>query len=71
MPGIAYDVAHLLAGTTLLLSFALLYQRRLSAVVKVFAIQGLVIALAAAWQAHVQSATHLYLTAAIAFGLKT
>jgi hydrogenase-4 component E len=71
MTGLAYDVAHLLAGTTLLMSFALLYQRRLSAVVKVFAIQGLVIALAAAWQAYVQSATHLYLTAAIAFGLKT
>lgn len=71
MTGLAYDVAHLLAGTTLLMSFALLYQRRLSAVVKVFAIQGLVIALAAAWQAHVQSAPHLYLTAAIAFGLKT
>lgn len=71
MTGLAYDVAHLLAGTTLLMSFALLYQRRLSAVVKVFAIQGLVIALAAAWQAHVQAATHLYLTAAIAFWLKT
>ncbi len=71
MMGLAYDIAHLLAGTTLLLSFALLYQRRLTAVVKVFAIQGLAVGLAAAWQAHVQGAPHLYLTAAIAFGLKT
>jgi hydrogenase-4 component E len=71
MTGLAYDIAHLLAGTTLLLSFALLYQRRLTAVVKVFAIQGFVIAAAAAWAAHVQAAPHLYLTAAIALGLKT
>lgn len=71
MTGLAYDIAHLLAGTTLLLSFALLYQRRLTAVVTVFAVQGLVIAAAAGWQAYVQAAPHLYLTAAIAFGLKT
>ncbi len=71
MTDLSYDIAHLLAGSTLLLSFALLYQRRLTAVIKVFAVQGLVLAAAAAWQAHVQSAPHLYLTAAIAFGLKT
>ena len=65
MTSISYDIAHLLGGTVLLLSFALLYQRRLFAVLNAFALQATVLALTAAWQAYVQNAPHLYVTAAI------
>lgn len=65
-----YDVAHLLGGAMLLLSFILLYQRRVSAVVGAFAAQGAVLALAAAWQGYVQSAPQLYVTALIALAAK-
>lgn len=61
-----YDVAHLLGGGMLLLSFMLLYQRRVAAVVSVLAAQGAVLALAAAWQGFVQGAPQLYVTALIA-----
>ena len=70
MTTFAYDLAHLLAGTALLLSFALLYQRRLFAVLGAFALQALVIAAAAAWQAWIQAAAHLYITAGIALVFK-
>ena len=52
----------------LLLSFVMLYQRRLGAVISAFAVQGALLAAAAAWQAYVQGAPGLYLTALIAFG---
>jgi hydrogenase-4 component E len=65
-----YDLAHLLGGAVLLLSFVLLYQRRISAVINAFATQGALLALAAAWQGYVQGAAGLYVTAAIAFGAK-
>ena len=66
----AYDVSHLLGGGVLVLSFVLLYQRRIGAVINAFAVQGALLAAAAAWQAHVQSAPGLYLTAVVAFGAK-
>lgn len=69
--GTAYDVAHLLAGTALLLSFALLSRRRLFAVINAFAAQGFVLALAAAWEAIIQSSPHLFITAGIALVFKT
>lgn len=66
----AYDVSHLLGGAVLLLSFVLLYQRRIGAVISAFAVQGGLLALAAAWQGFVQGAPGLYVTAVIAFGAK-
>lgn len=65
-----YDIAHLLGGAMLLLSFVLLYQRRVPALINAFAMQGATLALAAAWQGAMQGAPELYLTAAIAFGAK-
>lgn len=65
-----YDVAHLLGGAMLLASFVLLYQRRLEAVVTALAAQGVLLALAAAWQGWVQGAPGLYLTALIALAAK-
>ncbi|WP_237216482.1 hydrogenase-4 component E [Falsiroseomonas oryziterrae] len=66
----AYDIAHLLGGGMLLVSFVLLYQRRIGAVINAFALQGALLAAAAAWQGYVQDAPGLYLTAAIAFAAK-
>lgn len=67
---LTYDLSHLLAGAVLLLSFVLLYQRRIGAVINGFAAQGTLLALAAAWQAHAQGAPGLYLTALLAFAAK-
>ncbi len=67
---VPYDVAHLLGGAVLLLSFVLLYQRRINAVINAFATQGALLAAAAAWQGWVQDATGLYLTAMVAFAAK-
>jgi len=65
-----YDVAHVLGGLMLLLSFTLLYQRRVTAVINALATQGAVLAAAAAWQGFVQHAPQLYLTALIALVAK-
>ena len=67
---LAYDTAHVLDTGVLVLSFALLYQRRLFGVIKIYALQALLLAAAAAWQAHAQEAPHLYITAAIALVFK-
>jgi hydrogenase-4 component E len=64
------DIAHLLAGSMLLVSFLLLYQDRMFALLNVFALQAWVLALSVAWQAYVQQAPHLYVTAFIALGFK-
>ncbi|HVV66096.1 MAG TPA: hypothetical protein VHC42_11545 [Rhizomicrobium sp.] len=70
MHGLNFDVAHLLAGGLVLLSFMLLYQDRLYALLNVFALQAAALALSVAWQAYVQDAPHLYVTAAIALLFK-
>ena len=67
---LAYDASHMLGGAALVLSFVLLYQRRVPAVINVYAAQALVLALAAAWQGWVQDAASLYLTAAITLAAK-
>jgi len=67
---VGYDTAHLLDTGVLILSFALLSQRRLFGVLTTYAYQALTLAAAAAWQAHAQAAPHLYVTAAIALVFK-
>ncbi|UYN98047.1 MAG: hydrogenase-4 component E [Enhydrobacter sp.] len=54
----------------LVTSFALLYQQRVAAVLNAFAAQSVTLALAVAWTAWSESRPDLYITAAIAFGLK-
>jgi len=68
--GITFDVAHMLAGSLVLLSFMQLYQDRLYALLNVFALHAFVLALSVAWQANLQNAPHLYVTAAIALVFK-
>jgi len=65
-----FDVAHLLAGGLVLVSFMLLYQDRMFGLLNVFALHAFVLALSVAWQAFIQNAPHLYVTAAIALLFK-
>jgi len=70
MNGLVFDVAHLLAGALVLVSFMMLYQDRLYALLNVFALQAVVLTLSVGWQAYAQDAPHLYVTAAIALLFK-
>src|SRR3977135_2376395 len=70
MHGLAFDVAHMLAGSLVLVSFLQLYQDRLTALLNMFALHALVLALSVAWQAFIQDAPHLYVTALIALVFK-
>jgi len=70
MRGLNFDIAHLLADSLVLVSFLQLYQDRLTALLHVFALHALMLALSVAWQAHVQGAPHLFITAAIALVFK-
>jgi hydrogenase-4 component E len=66
----ALDVAHLFAGGLVLVSFMLLYQDRMTGLINIFALHALVVSFSVAWQAYIQNAPHLYITAAIALVLK-
>ena len=70
MYGLEFDIAHMLAGSLVLASFMLIYQDRLYALLNVYALHAFVLALSVAWQAFIQHAPHLYLTAAIALIFK-
>lgn len=70
MDQIALDVAHLFAGGLVLVSFMLLYQDRMTGLINIFALHALVVSLSVAWQANIQQAPHLYITAAIALVVK-
>ena len=65
--GLSFDVAHLLAGGLVCVSFMMLYQDRLTALLHVLALHAFVLALSVAWQAYIQDAPHLYITAIIAW----
>ncbi len=67
---LALDIAHLLAGGLVLVSFMMLYQDRLFALLNMFTLHALVLAASVAWQAYIQGAEHLYVTAAIALLFK-
>ena len=70
MHSLAFDIAHFLAGSMVVVSFLLLYQDRLYSLLNVFALHSLVLALAVGWQASTQNAHHLYVTATIALIFK-
>jgi hydrogenase-4 component E len=68
--GLSFDIAHMLAGSLVLVSFMMLYQVRLLSLLNALALHALVLALSVAWQAHIQDAPHLYITAGLALGFK-
>src|SRR5680860_1011517 len=70
MSNLTFDIAHLLAGSLVLVSFMLLYQDRLYALLNIYALHALVLALSVASQAYAQDAPQLYITAAIALVFK-
>jgi len=67
---LALDIAHLFAGGLVLVSVMLLYQDRMTGLITTFALHALVVSLSVAWQAYIQHAPHLYITAAIALVIK-
>jgi hydrogenase-4 component E len=68
--GLDFDVAHMFAGGLVLVSLAMLYQDRLYALITVLSLHAIVLAASVAWQARIQDAPQLYITAAIALGFK-
>ena len=70
MHSISFDIAHMLAGSLVLVSFMQLYQDRLYALLNTFALHASILAASVAWQAFIQDAPHLYLTAMIALVFK-
>ena len=70
MHGLAFDIAHLLAGSLVLVSFMMLYQDRLPALINVFALHAILLAASVTWQANIQHEPYLYVTAVIALGFK-
>lgn len=70
MHGLEFDIAHFLAGGMVVISLLLLYQDRLYALINIFALHSLTLALAVGWQAYIQEAHHLYVTAGIALMFK-
>jgi hydrogenase-4 component E len=71
MSPLAFDIAHMFAGSLVLVSFMMLYQDRLLPLINVLSLHSLLLALSVAWQAHIQGKPDLYVTAAIALGFKS
>lgn len=70
MHGLDFDIAHLLAGSLVLVSFMMLYQDRLYSLLNTYALHAVVLSLSVGWQAHIQDAPHLFITASIALLFK-
>ena len=71
MSAFSLDLAHLFAGGLVLVSFMMIYQDRLLPLISALSLHSLLLALSVAWQAHIQNAPDLYVTAAIAIGFKS
>jgi len=66
----AFNTSHLLAGSLVLLSFMMLYQDRMFALINVFALHAIALVLSIIWQAYTQDEAALYITAVIALAMK-
>ncbi len=71
MSSFSLDLAHMFAGGMVLISFMMLYQDRLFPLIRALSLHSLLLALSVAWQAQIQGAPDLYVTAVIAIGFKT
>lgn len=69
MSNLDFDISHLLAGSLVLVSLLMIYQSRMSALLNIFAVHACILAVAVSWQAHVQEAPRLFVTALIALCL--
>jgi hydrogenase-4 component E len=70
MGTLTFDIAHMLAGGLVLVSFLMLYQDRMYALINVFMLHAIVLTLSICWQAYIQDASHLYITATLALVFK-
>ena len=70
MSSLPFDVANMLAGLLVLASLLMIYQVRLPPLLNILRVHGVILSLAIAWQARIQYAPELYLTAFITLGLK-
>ena len=70
MNDLALNISHLLAGSLVLLSFMMLYQDRMFALINIFTLHAVALVLSVIWQAYIQDQAALYVTAAIAFSVK-
>src|SRR5258708_26297309 len=70
MGSLDFDIAHCFVGGLVLVSLMMLYQDRLYALLNVFALHAVVLAFSVGWQAYIQDAPHLYITAVIAIIFK-
>ncbi|TAL99994.1 MAG: formate hydrogenlyase [Paraburkholderia sp.] len=70
MHGLATQIINLLAAILLLISFAMLSQRRILALIHLYTLQGLVLALANLVLGSLLADTHLYVSAALTLMLK-
>ena len=68
--GLTFDVAHLLAGGLVLVSFLMITQHRLYALLNAITKKAVLLSASVAWQDYVQHAPHLYITAFIALVFK-
>ena len=69
-PALTGQIINLLAAVLLLLSFAMLAQRRILSLIDLFAAQGFVLALSTGFVAYATGQSHLYWSAGITLGLK-
>jgi len=67
---LVYPLAHLLGGLMLLCAFALLSQRRLSALITLYQFEAIILTAAAFWQGFAQHEVALYLTGLITLAIK-
>lgn len=70
MEPLSLDLAHLFAGALVLVSFMMLYQDRLLPLIRTLSLHSLLLGLSVGWQAYIQAAPELYVTAVLAIGLK-
>ncbi len=71
MLDLPYDVANTLAGLLVLVSFLMIYQTRLPALLNMLSLHAVTLALAVGWQAYIQEASGLYITAGITLLFKS
>ncbi|CAB1276278.1 putative [NiFe]-hydrogenase, membrane subunit HyfE [Candidatus Nitrosacidococcus tergens] len=66
-----FDIAHIFAGSLVLVSFMMLYQNRLLPLINILSLHSLLLTLSVAWQAHIQDKSELYITALITLSFNT
>jgi hydrogenase-4 component E len=70
MQTLPFDVANTLAGLLVLVSLLMIYQDRLPPLLNLLGLHAFILALAVAWQARIQDAPELYVTAAFTLVFK-